>query len=131
MGSPLLRLPPPLGDTSPAPAKLDALGDAAELQFADSVARYSHADWAREQQAEPTCHAAMRYITIGRPLALPADVMSCYRSHKRPSLSDIQDLAGKRPLHTTDDDFVLLVRNPIPPPTMSAGPDSVGRLFVC
>ena len=48
--------------------KLDALGDAAELQFADSVPRYSHADWEREQQAEPTCHAAMRYITIGLSL---------------------------------------------------------------
>ena len=27
----------------------------------------------RQQQAEPTCHAARRYITIGRPSALPAD----------------------------------------------------------
>ena len=66
--------------------KLDALGDAAELQFADSVARYSHADWEREQQAEPACHAAMCYITIGRPPALPADFLSCYPSHKLPSL---------------------------------------------
>ena len=66
MGTPLLRLPPPLGDTPPAPARLDADGDAAELQFADSVARYSHADWERQQQDERTCNAAMRYITIGR-----------------------------------------------------------------
>ena len=73
VGTPLLRHTPPLGDTPPAPAKLDALGDAAKLQFADSVARYSHADWERQQQAEPTCHATRRYITIGRPSALPAD----------------------------------------------------------
>ena len=73
VGTPLLRLTPPLGDTPPAPAKLDALGDAAKLQFADSVARYSHADWERQQQAEPTCHAARRYSTISRPSALPAD----------------------------------------------------------
>ena len=45
--------------------QLDALGDAAELQLADTVARYSHVDWEREQQAEPTYHAAMRYVTIG------------------------------------------------------------------
>ena len=64
VGTPLLRLTPPPGDTPTAPTKLDALGDAAELQFVDSVARYSHADWEREQQAEPTFHAAMRYITI-------------------------------------------------------------------
>ena len=84
LGTPLLRLTPPLGDTPPAPAKLDALDDTAKLQFADPVARYSHADWERQQQAEPTCHAARRYITIGRPSALPADVLSCYPSHNQP-----------------------------------------------
>ena len=72
VGTPLLRLTPPRGDTTTAPAELDALGDAAELQFAGPVARYSHADWEREQQTEPTSHAAMRYITIGRFSALPA-----------------------------------------------------------
>ena len=69
--NPSLTAPASSGDTPTAPTKLDALVDAAELQFADSVARYSHADWEREQQAEPACHAAMRYITIGRPPALP------------------------------------------------------------
>ena len=58
LGTPLLRLTPPPGDTSTALIKLDALGDGAELQFADPVARYSHADWERKQQAGPTCHAA-------------------------------------------------------------------------
>ena len=59
---------------------------------------------------------------------LPADFMSCYPSHKRPSLSDIQELAGKGRLHTTNDDIVLLVRNPTPPLTTSAEPSSVGRV---
>ena len=72
-----------------------SFGDAAELQCAASVARYSHADWDREQQAEPMCHTAMRYITIARPSALPLDGLSCYPSHQRPSHSDIQELAGK------------------------------------
>ena len=104
VGAPLLRP----GDTPTAPTKLDALGDTAELPFADSVARYSHANWEREQQAEPTCHAAMRYIIIGRSSALPPDFLSCYLWHKRPSLSDIQEPAGKGGLHTTDDDICLL-----------------------
>ena len=116
---------PPPGDTPTAPTKLDALDDAAELHFPDAVA---HADWGREQQAEPTCHAAMRYITVGRPSALPPDFLSCYPSHKRPSLLDIQELAGKGRLHTTDDDIVLLVHNPTPPLTTTAGPSSVGRV---
>ena len=126
VGTPLLRLPPTPGDTSTAPTMLDALGDAAELQFAHSVARYSHADWEREQHAEPTCHAEMRYITIGRPSALPPDFLSCYLSHQRPSFSDIQELAGKGRLHATDDDIVLLVRNSTPPPTTDEL-SSVGR----
>ena len=100
---------------------------AAKLQFADSVARYSHADWEREQQVESTCHAAMRYITISRPSALPPDVLPWYPSHKDPSNSDIQDLAGKGRLRTTDDNIVLLVLTPTPPPTTSDEPSSVWR----
>ena len=90
VGTPLLRLTPPLGDTLPVPAKLD---DADKLQFADSVA-YSHADWQRQQQAEPTCHAARRYITIGRPSALTAGFKSCYPSHNQPPLPPDADWRG-------------------------------------
>ena len=124
--TPLVRFTPPPGDTPIAPTQLDSVGDAAELQFADSVARYSHLDGEREQQAEPTCHAAMRYITIGRPSALPPDFLSYYPSHKRPSLSDVQKQASKGRLQTTDDDIVLLVRNQTPPPKTSEKPSSVG-----
>ena len=69
----------------------------------------------------------MRYVSIGRPSALSPDFLACYPSHKRPSLSDIKELAGKDRLHTTDDDIVLLVRNPTLPPTRSDKPNSVGR----
>ena len=70
---------------------------------------------------------SVRYITIGRPSALPPEFLSCYPSHKRPSLSGIQELAGKGRLHTADDDIVLLVRNPTPLPTTSDEPSTVGR----
>ena len=69
----------------------------------------------------------MCYITMGRPSVLPADVLSCYSSHLRPSLSGIQELASKGRLHTTDDGIVLLVRNLTPPLMTSAEPSSVGR----
>ena len=104
---------------------LDALDDVDEVRFADSVARYSHADWKQEQHAERTCHVTMHYISIGLPSVLPPDFLACYPSHKRPSLSDIQELAGKGRLHTTDDKIVLLVRNPTLPPTRSDKPNSV------
>ena len=68
----------------------------------------------------------MRYITISPPSALPPDLLSWYPSHRRPPLSDIQELAGKEGFHTTDD-IVLLVRNPTPPPTTSDEPSPVGR----
>ena len=89
----------------------DGIGNAAELRFADSVARYLHDNWKREQHAEPTCHAMIRYVYIGRPSVLPPDLLTCYLSQKHPSLSDIKGLSDKGLLHTTDDDIVLLVRN--------------------
>ena len=105
MGTPLLGLTPPPGYTPATLTRSNALDDAAELGFADSVARYFHADWKREQHAEPTCHATIRHISIGWPSALPPNFLACYPSLKRPSLSDIQELAGKGRLHTTDDDI--------------------------
>ena len=107
MGTPLLRLTPSPDDTPTAHTRSETLGDAAALWFADSVARYSHADWKREQHAELMCHAMMRYISIGRPSVLPPDFLACYLSHKRPSLPDLKELAGKGRLHTIDDDIVL------------------------
>ena len=127
MGTPLLRLTPSPGDRPTARTRSDALGDAADLRFADPVARYSHADWKREQHAEPTCHTMMRYVSIGRPSVLPPDFLTCYPSHKHTSLSDIQELTSKVRLHSTDDDIVLLVRSPTLPPTRSDKPNSVER----
>ena len=69
----------------------------------------------------------MRDVSTGRPSVLPPDVCACYLSHKRLSLSDLKELAGKGRLHKTDDDIVLLVRNPTLPPTRSEKPISVGR----
>ena len=43
------------------------------------------------------------------------------------SLSDLNELAGKGRLHTTDDDIVLLVRNPTLLPTRSDKPNYVER----
>ena len=103
IGTPLLRLPSTPGDTPTAPTKLDALDDVDELQFAHSVARFSRTGWEREHQVEPTCHAAVRFITIGRPPALPPDFLSCYPSHKRFSFSDTQELANRGRIHSTDD----------------------------
>ena len=50
VGTPLLRRKPPLGNTPIAPTEVDALGNAAKFLFADSVARYSHADWEQERR---------------------------------------------------------------------------------
>ena len=58
---------------------------------------------------------------------LPPDFLACYTSHKRSSLSDIQELTGKGRPHTTDADIVVFVRNPTLPPTRSDKPSSVGR----
>ena len=87
MQTPILRLTPSPGDTPTAHTRSDALGDAVQLRFAGSVARYSHADWKREQNAEPTCHATIRYLSIGRPLALPP---TFWRANPRTSIPPAQ-----------------------------------------
>ena len=39
-------------------------------RLADSVVRYSHADWKSEQHEEPTCHATICCISMVRPSTL-------------------------------------------------------------
>ena len=89
------------------------------MLFRDSTARYSNVDWAREQEGEPARHAAMRYIVLGRPPALPADFLSCFPSHQRPFFSEIQELASKSRLQITDNGIVLLVRQMTLPPRLT------------
>ena len=71
VGTLLSRFSPSPDVPSATTADMNALGAAVDLQFGDSVARYPHADWARQQQAEPACHASMRYIALGRPPSPP------------------------------------------------------------
>ena len=127
LGTPVLRLTSCPGETPIARKRLDALSDAAELGFADSDARYPHADWKGEQDVEPTCHAAMRYITVGRPSVC----RPTFWPYKRPSLSDIQELAGKGRSHTIKDDVVLLVNNPTPRRQGLANPSLWDELLAC
>ena len=125
VGTPLLRLAPPTDAPPVTTTDLDALGAAAEYQFGDSAARYSHADWAWEQQAEFTCNAAMRCIALGRPEVLPADVSSCFPFQQRPPFSNIQELDNEGRLHTTDAGIVA------PSPCVGhATPGGSYRLFI-
>ena len=69
----------------------------------------------RENNAQtPTCYVTIQYILPGRSLALPTEVLAHFLSHQCPPFSEIQELAGKGRLHTTDEDISLLVRNPTP-----------------
>lgn len=72
----LLRPPLPFGTPSAATADLDTLGAADELHFGDPTARYVYAGWEREQRAESTCYATVRYILLGQPLALPTEILT-------------------------------------------------------
>ena len=73
----------------------------------------------------------MRDIVLGRSPALPANCLSCFPSHQRPSFAEIQEPAGKDRLHTTDDGIVLLVRQTTPqPPSDSQYPGGTRGLFV-
>ena len=91
--------------------------------------RYSHADWAREQQAEHACHAVMRYIVFGRPPSLPNDVLSCIPSHQRPSFSEIQELAPKCWLHATEEVSFCSLTDSATPVRLAAPGGTRGLFF--
>ena len=61
----------PLLGSNPSSDSRPSIDDSAlafaELDFRESVERYSHADWAREQRSEPVCDAAIRYLILGEP----------------------------------------------------------------
>ena len=119
-------MPPLLGVQSSdgTPAPLPERPTASELEFREAVERYSHADWAREQRAEPACDAAIHYLLLGSPAAFPDDFLSHIPSHKRPPLSEIRSLADKERLHRDDDGTLLLVRKSTPAPTAGPGAPS-------
>ena len=70
----------------------------------------------------------MRYVSIGRPSVLPPDV---WRATSRTSVHPSQTSRSWRirvDYIQPNDDIVLLVRNPILPPTRSDKPNTVGRV---
>ena len=109
--SPLTSAAPESGDSVPSPVELD---------FRESVDKYSHADWAREQRNEPVCAAAIRYIELGQPSVLPSGFLDHVPSALRPPFSEIRELAQKGRLYVNDDDVVLLVRKPTKPPSTTS-----------
>lgn len=113
------RLPQTPPESAPSPIEA-ALHSSAELEFRAAVARFSHADWAREQRNELVCDAAIRYILLDRPSVLPSDFWDDrVPLTRRPSLLEIRELANKGRLHIDDDGLALLVRKqtkaPSPP----------------
>ena len=69
---PLLgALPPEAPRRVSTPAALPEMPSPAEVEFFESVERFSQTDWAREQRVKPVCDAAIRYLLRGSPSVLP------------------------------------------------------------
>ena len=125
----------PLLGSDPSPTPSPSIDDAAlasaEPDFRESVERYSHADWAREQRNEPVSDAAIRYLLLGQPLELPSGFLDPYPTAYQPPFSDIRDLANKGRLYLDDDPTVLLVRKLLPRfhPVRPLGPPAVLNAF--
>lgn len=105
---------PLLGSSPVPPAVEDIASSRAELDVLQSVASYSLSDWAGEQRSEPVCDVAVRYLQLDKPSVLPPGFRDHVPLHRRPSLSDICELAVKGRLHVDDDGGILLVRKPTP-----------------
>ena len=83
---PLLgALPPEAPWRVSTPAALPEMPSPTEIEFIESVERFSHNDWAREQRAKPVCDAAIRYLLLGSPSVLPDDFLLHLAPHKHPS----------------------------------------------
>ena len=88
METPLLPLTPSPGDTPTAPTRSDALGDAAELRFADSIARYSRA--VRSESSTLSRRATPRCVTslsAGHGSCRPTFWRATSRTSVHPSLT--------------------------------------------
>ena len=114
--------PPLLGSLPPetprriiTPAALAEMPSPAEIEFIESVERYSHTDWVREQRANAVCNFAIRCLLLGSPSVLPDELLLHLAPHKRPSLSNVRSLADKGRLYTDDDGTLVLVRKLTPP----------------
>ena len=114
--SPLLSaLPPQTPRRVSTLAALPEMPSPAEVVCLESVERFSHTDWAREQRAEPVCDATIPCLLLGRPSVLPDDLLFHLAPHKRPPLSDVRSLAEKGRLYKDDDGILLLVQKVTPP----------------
>ena len=97
------------------PAALPEMPSLAEIEFIESVERFSHTDWVHEQRTEPVCDAAIRYLLLGRPSVVPDDFLLRLAPHKCPPLLEARSLAEKGRLYTDDDGILLLVPKLTPP----------------
>ena len=77
---------------------------------------YTHRDWKRAQRADAFCTCSLRYLTLGCPRPLPANLCNHLPPHAQPSLADVNNLTSKSQLFHGDDDTILLVRKHTPPP---------------
>ena len=108
---PLLgALPPEAPQRVSTPAALPEMPSPAEIEFIESVERFSNNDWECEQRAEPVCDAGIRHLLLGSPSVLLDDFLLHLAPHKRPPLSEVRSLTDKGRLYTDDDGIFLLVR---------------------
>ena len=109
---------------APSAGSPDSLLESLALDTAhlrDCVQSFRAVDWAREQQQESECVAAMRFLSRGSPSPPPPDLLTLDAPLRSPRLDDVLALAAKTRLHTTDDNVTLLVHKSAPSPVGRSG----------
>ena len=97
---PLLGVRPPEAPRRlSTPAALPEIPSPAEIEFIESVERFSHTNWAREQRSEPGCDAAIRYILVGSPSVLPDYFLLHLASQAPPVVGSALFSRKRAPLH--------------------------------
>ena len=114
--------PPLLGALRPeasrrvsTPAVPPEMSSPVEIEFIESVDRYSPTDCAREQRSEPICDAAIQHLLLGSSSVIPNNFLLHAPPHNLSPLSEVRSLADKGCFYTDNDGIFLLVRKLTPP----------------
>lgn len=86
-----------------------------EGQLPEFLARYSHRDQPREQQANPSCYAPIRYFQLGH-LAYFGQYFAPVGTRPPSNAIKVYELARKATIYTIHNGIPLTVRHPTPQP---------------
>lgn len=80
-----------------------------DIELRKYVGTKSLKDWTLNQAADPSCCAAIKYLTLRCPTPFPAFILDSDSKHSKPNQREFVELATKGDLLETEQGLVLLI----------------------